>query len=182
LRVHELVLPPLRERSEDIPDLVDHFLKLFKQQGKRVHFVGSAVLEALMTFNWPGNIRQLKNVLESSVFLAELHGHDQVEFDDLPLDLDADGIIDETESLGIVAKGASIHEALARTELSLVEEALAESGGKKSEVWKLLGFNDRFVLHRRVRRILARFPHLSEEYPGIRRNFAKVAQGSDATD
>jgi DNA-binding NtrC family response regulator len=70
--VFMLKVPPLRERTEDIPRLVDHFLRRFSAlYGKRVVRVAPATLKRMMTLPWPGNVRQLENFLEQAVVLAE---------------------------------------------------------------------------------------------------------------
>ena len=72
LNVISLRVPPLRERREDIPELVQHFLKLYAQRcGKEVPPIDDEALCLLKGFDWPGNIRQLENVLERAVVIAE---------------------------------------------------------------------------------------------------------------
>ncbi len=73
LNVFPLVLPPLRERSDDIPPLVRHFTQRFaRRMGRRIETIPSAVMEALVRYPWPGNIRELQNVIERAVILS--HG------------------------------------------------------------------------------------------------------------
>jgi DNA-binding NtrC family response regulator len=72
IAVFMIKVPPLRERIEDIPRLVDHFLQRFARlYGKRVTRVAPATLKRMMALPWPGNIRQLENFLEQAVVLAE---------------------------------------------------------------------------------------------------------------
>jgi len=71
LNVFPLVLPPLRERSDDIPPLVRHFTQRFaRRMGRRIETIPSAVMEALARYPWPGNIRELQNVIERAVILS----------------------------------------------------------------------------------------------------------------
>ncbi len=71
LNVFPLVLPPLRERPDDIPRLVRHFTQRFaRRMGRRIETIPSAVLEALVRYPWPGNIRELQNVIERAVILS----------------------------------------------------------------------------------------------------------------
>jgi formate hydrogenlyase transcriptional activator len=71
LNVFPLLLPPLRERREDIPLLVRHFTQRYAQRlGRRIETVPSAVLEALVRYPWPGNIREMQNVIERAVILS----------------------------------------------------------------------------------------------------------------
>lgn len=69
LRVVEIDLPPLRERSEDIPLLIDHFLKRHSQERGLTYSVSPDTLAALVGYGWPGNVRELENALESAVAL-----------------------------------------------------------------------------------------------------------------
>ena len=71
LNVFPLVLPPLRERPDDIPRLVRHFTQRFaRRMGRRIETIPSAVMEALVRYPWPGNIRELQNVIERAVILS----------------------------------------------------------------------------------------------------------------
>ncbi len=71
LNVFPIVLPPLRERRDDIPPLVRHFTQRFaRRMGRRIEAIPSAVMEALVHYPWPGNIRELQNVIERAVILS----------------------------------------------------------------------------------------------------------------
>jgi DNA-binding NtrC family response regulator len=174
LKVHEVVLPPLRERSEDIPVIVDHFLKMFRAQGKRVRGISRAALETLQQQAWPGNVRQLKNAVESAIFQAEIHGHERIEVNDLPAGIQAcpSHTDHTTQGDAVAPAGRDIEEILARTELSCVDRALQSSGGHKTEAARALGYRDRFALYRKVRRILEKYPELAGEFPRIKTAYA----------
>jgi DNA-binding NtrC family response regulator len=71
LNVIPIHIPPLRERREDIPLLVDHFIRKHAQRaGKRIEGLEPGVLEALQTADWPGNVRELENTVERAVVLS----------------------------------------------------------------------------------------------------------------
>ena len=71
LNVFPITLPPLRERKDDIPLLIEHFVcKLAKRQGKSIHCVPDEVMEVLKRHDWPGNIRELQNVIECAVIMT----------------------------------------------------------------------------------------------------------------
>jgi formate hydrogenlyase transcriptional activator len=71
LNVFPLVLPPLRERPDDIPRLVRHFIQHFaRRMGRRIETIPSTVLDALVRYPWPGNVRELQNVIERAVILS----------------------------------------------------------------------------------------------------------------
>jgi len=106
LEVFPIELPPLRERPEDIPMLSWTFVKEFSNSmGKQIEKVASDSMSALMAYSWPGNIRELRNVIERAMILA--HGPVlQVKLGHRPLHLDAgkamDGTLDEAERAHIV--------------------------------------------------------------------------------
>jgi formate hydrogenlyase transcriptional activator len=71
LNVFPLVLPPLRERRDDIPMLVRHFTQRFaRRMGRRIETIPTTVMEALVHYAWPGNIREMQNVIERAVILS----------------------------------------------------------------------------------------------------------------
>src|SRR6201981_3369520 len=71
LNVFPVVLPPLRERPDDIPRLVRHFTQQFaRQMGRRIETIPAAVMDALVRYPWPGNVRELQNVIERAVILS----------------------------------------------------------------------------------------------------------------
>src|SRR5260370_41583417 len=65
-------IPPLRDRKEDIPSLIDYFVRRFaKRLGKKIRRVNARTLELLQAYTWPGNVRELQNVIERSIILSE---------------------------------------------------------------------------------------------------------------
>jgi transcriptional regulator with GAF, ATPase, and Fis domain len=79
LKVFPIIVPPLRDRKEDISSLVWSFVKQFeKSMGKQIDSIPKAKLEALMRYNWPGNIRELKNVIEHAMILSSFKTLDVV--------------------------------------------------------------------------------------------------------
>ena len=71
LNVFPICLPPLREREDDIPILIEHFVQTFaKRQGKSIHYIPDVVMEALKRHDWPGNVRELQNVIERAVIMT----------------------------------------------------------------------------------------------------------------
>ncbi len=71
LNVFPITLPPLRERGDDIPLLIEHFVQMFaKRQGKLIHHIPDEVMEVLKRHDWPGNIRELQNVIERAVIMT----------------------------------------------------------------------------------------------------------------
>ena len=171
LKSVQLNLPPLRERTADIPVLARHFLDVLRRQGRtRVDSIQIAAMEALARYDWPGNVRELRAAIERAVIYANQHGHGRIEKDDLPLDVlqpRVDGAILQTEPR-ITGQLVDLEEKLARVELGYIEAALRAADGRKAEAWKLLGLNDRFALRRRVKLLLDRHPELAAGFPTVR--------------
>ncbi len=85
LKVLEIGLPPLRERREDIPLLVNHFLRLFNQSyKKRIEGISQDVLKTFMIYPWPGNVRELQHAIEHAFVLC---GSPTITLEDLPAEL-----------------------------------------------------------------------------------------------
>jgi len=130
LAVFPIPLPPLRERREDIPLLVEHFLRRFDERlGKKVTDVAPAAMSALMKWSWPGNIRELENVIERGVLLAD---GDLLTLDSLP-GLDermpaaaSAGVDPRAEGLGL-KEYVRVH--TARLERGLIQRMLEHERG-----------------------------------------------------
>ncbi len=164
----QIQIPPLRERKEDIPLLVSYFLKQFH---KDVQEISSEALDALLNFEWPGNIRELKVCIERAVLFAKGRGHVRIEIEDLPNEV----VNQEKNSSGTLKvefnERINLAESLARYELAHIEEALRKAKGKKSLAWQILELNDRFSLLRRVKSIHRKYPFLLKEFPLISKAF-----------
>jgi PAS domain S-box-containing protein len=71
LNVFPIVIPPLKERIEDIPVLIDHFVNKFcKRHNKKIKFISSDILQQMKSYNWPGNVRELENLIERAVIIS----------------------------------------------------------------------------------------------------------------
>jgi len=134
LSVFELVVPPLRDRGSDIGLLVNHFFDHFRRQHGRPNLeISPEARQKLLAYNWPGNVRQLRNVIDSAVVLA---GDNRIEASDLGLH-DISGS-PEMETL-----------ALDYWERRLIGEALKRTNGNVPEAAKLLGIG-RATLYRKI--------------------------------
>lgn len=176
LKVHEIILPPLHSRPEDIPPLVSHLLQMFRQRGKRVFEISQAALRQITAYSFPGNVRQLRNVIESALFNAEMRGNRQIEIEDLPQEITTINDKFEVADVRLEEREISIFEILARTELEYAEKALIKAQGKKTGAWQLLGYNDRFVFSRRMQRIFENFENLKSEFPAVYKKFSGKAE------
>ena len=133
LNVISISLPPLRDRLDDLPLLVAHFLARYnKENEKEVRAVASEALERMLGYAWPGNVRELENVIERGVVLAR---GDEITVDLLPRDLqDAYSL----PSPGVLPEGIGLQDALARYERQLIEAALKKTGGVQKRAAELL--------------------------------------------
>ncbi len=141
LDVVHIRMPPLRDRSDDIPLLVDHFVERFSQQYRVApKRVTAEALEQLRAYTWPGNIRELQNVIERAFALSSA---DLITFADLAVP------VPESERAGPLQFDDGELPTLADTERRLVAAALRQSGGNKNEAARLLGI-DRQRLYRKI--------------------------------
>jgi DNA-binding NtrC family response regulator len=133
LSVFELIVPPLRERGEDIALLIDFFLDHFRRQHGRPELDFSPAARAkLLAYSWPGNVRQLRNVIDSAVVLAM---GNQIEAGDLGMQ---EAVSGELDSLRIDV-----------WEQRLIAEAMRRTGGNLPEVARLLGVG-RATIYRKI--------------------------------
>jgi two-component system response regulator HydG len=146
IKVVTVKMPPLRSRREDIPLLIEHFLKdPGVTHGKPVKTVSPAARKALMAYSWPGNVRELKNTIESMVVM-DIDGI--LDADDLPDELLASG----TPPGGELHAGADalIGKSLDDVEHYYITEALKLTSGNREEAAKMLGISER-TLYRKIK-------------------------------
>ena len=149
LKVVTIDLPPLRERRDDIVPLADHFRKQFvKRHKKTVRGVSGGASRRLFAFDWPGNVRQLRNVIESMVVID---GDEILDEDDLPTELLESS---ENQSNAILASDAGmtglIGQPLSEIERWAVEQTLQLTGGNREETARILGIGAR-TLYRKIK-------------------------------
>ena len=146
LKVVTITLPCLTERSHDIPLLVDHFVRqMSKRHAKTVKSVSTAVRRRLIGYEWPGNVRQLRNVIESMV-VGDYDG--VLDVDDLP-----DELVDHGEAGGEPPAGgltALVGKPLSEIERLFIAETLEVTGGNREEAAGMLGIGER-TLYRKIK-------------------------------
>lgn len=138
LNVIPVHVPALRDRRPDIPVLAQHFLdRLTRDTPARGRVtLAQDAQQALMAFNWPGNVRQLENVMERAFALSP--GRAQIEVDDLPEELRSRPIVTSTEALTIGDEGIEFDRLVGDFERELIRRALDKSGGNKRHAADLL--------------------------------------------
>jgi transcriptional regulator with PAS, ATPase and Fis domain len=140
LNVVPIYLPPLRERKEDIPLLINHFLREFEKKGYRpINAVSSEAMNGFMNYDWPGNIRELENAIEHSLVCTK---DDIIAVESLPLD-----IKDKTPA-GVLKRSSK--KSYKKVTVKECLDAVKECGGNKAMAARTLGI-DRATLHRKVK-------------------------------
>ncbi|MFL6202283.1 MAG: sigma-54-dependent transcriptional regulator [Thermoanaerobaculia bacterium] len=146
LKVVTLRIPPLRERPEDIPQLAEHFLNLFCQEhGKPPKRLGASALEVFSRYAWPGNVRQLRNVMESAVVFSQ---GDEVTPADLPTEVRESSAVSAAGSA--VPSGTGEPRTMADIERQAILETLERTGGHRAKAADILGIGLR-TLQRKLK-------------------------------
>ena len=149
LNVARFVLPPLRERKDDIPLLADHFLQKYgRKMGRRGVKLGEGVIEYLQRYPYPGNIRELENLIEQGVALA-MEGVIQID-DIVPIEMQGTRHVEDKplRSLQAVVDVA---------ERDAIENVLREVDGNKEKAAELLGLSST-TLWRKMKRLEVKWP------------------------
>jgi Nif-specific regulatory protein len=148
LHVLEIIVPSLRKRPEDIPELAEYFLHRFvAETGSKIKGFTPRAMEELLRYRWPGNVRELKNVIERAVVLtrSEYIDHDDLVLSTLRTAGDTDsGILEAANGRGEPAS-------LADMEKQHILETLTQTGWNKSRAAIILGI-ERSTLDRKIRR------------------------------
>ena len=140
LNVLPINIPPLRERKEDIPFLVEHFIKKLKKDlGSPVESISESALERLLSYHWPGNVRELENVIERSMVLAT---GPILQAEDVKLDLAPKARAAVADSF--LPEGMTLDQ----YEQSIIREALKRANGNKSQAARLLGLTRNALRYR----------------------------------
>lgn len=150
LNVIEIKMPPLRERKEDLRPLAQHFLEKYaREMGKGITKISSYAIDLLNKYDFPGNIRELENLLERSVALTSTN---ILLPDSLALSIHKKRWKIKNEKqlvdLDAVENGIKLEEILENVERQYLEKALQVSGGNKKKASELLGINYRSLWHR----------------------------------
>jgi DNA-binding NtrC family response regulator len=143
LKVIDIELPPFRERREDIPLLIQHFIGKFGKEPKKVTGVAEETMKILMNYSWPGNVRELENVIQRAITLSRAEVI-------LPEDLPPSMLQEADENL--IEKGLREKYTVDQLEKEYIRRVLVEVGGNKSRAAEILGM-DRKTLYRKLEEI-----------------------------
>ena len=145
LHVISIVLPPLRERQDDLPLLIQHFLThCTAMNGKNIRHIEPEAMRALLDHSYPGNIRELQNIMQHAVTMAE---GDTIRPQDLPYPLVERRGAPRTQA-DFFHKGVNLDTELEEYERKILRTALERVGGVQKKAAELLGINYRSLRHR----------------------------------
>jgi two-component system response regulator PilR (NtrC family) len=147
LNVIQLVLPALKERREDLPLLIQHFLEKFsREMGKPIRGVERSAMDQLLNYSYDGNVRELENIIERAVTLEI---GDMVTVDSLPMHMQSGGaIVQWAGDLDIPEDGLELDVIVENLERNLIAKALRRTGGVRKEAARLLGITFRSMRYR----------------------------------
>jgi two-component system NtrC family response regulator len=141
LNVVMMSIPPLRERKEDIPPLIDHFLKRYAEEnGKRIDGLSREAQDLLLKYDYPGNVRELENIIERAVVIAR---EDVISVEDLPF---REGMEEALE--GRRAEESLLRGSIEELEKKLIVEAMEKAGDHQTRAAELLGISERMLRYK----------------------------------
>ena len=141
INVVTMTIPPLRERREDISVLIDCFVKRFAGENrKKIEGVSREARDLLITYDYPGNVRELENIIERAVVISRgpVLSREDLPFPEVPCEAETDPEPQE----------GSLREALETLERRMVQDALEKAGFNQSQAAKLLGLNERMLRYK----------------------------------
>ena len=153
LNVLPIEVPALRDRIEDLPLLIHHFLDLARQErDSRIEGVSDQAMQRLMDYHWPGNVRELENLAER---LTVLVGVGEIEIEDLPEHIRAEPIT-QPWAPRVPSTGIEFNTVVARFESDLIEQALEHTHWNKNRAAGLLGLNRTTLIEKIKKRGITR--------------------------
>jgi Nif-specific regulatory protein len=144
LNVIPIFVPPLRERREDIPLLVDHFVKKYQTKtSKVIKSISQELVDRFTAYDWPGNIRELENIINRMIIFAE---EEKLTLKDIPSDFQK--IIGKSDMVSEIFKNNDEISNIKELEKEHILRTLQKTGGNKSEAAKLLGLKRTTLIER----------------------------------
>jgi DNA-binding NtrC family response regulator len=154
LNVVPIELPPLRERPDDIPLLVDHFIRSIHARGGRaLEGFTPLAMQKLCLYDWPGNVRELESLVERMVILSD---RDWIDVEDLPPPLHHTSSADAVHAPRVPESGLSFQQVVGRFESDIIRQALEHTQWNKSKAAQLLDLNRTTLLEMIKKRGLER--------------------------
>jgi two-component system, NtrC family, response regulator AtoC len=166
LNVLPVQLPPLRDRREDIPLLVQHFLqRLALDAGRGTMTVSQEAMRRLMAYRWPGNVRQLENTVERA--LAFSQGRSHIDVQDLPPEVQSESDVLQGTETWLPEDGLDFERYIEGIELSLIRRSLERTRGNKRQAARLLNLK-RTTLIEKLKRLEPQGSGIRDSGSGIR--------------
>ena len=150
LNVIPVQIPPLRERKDDVPLLVQHFLDKLRTEKAPPLSVSQEAMRALMAYAWPGNVRQLENAIERAVAFGG--GRGQIDVDDLPPEVASATVAPTEPGLSLPDEGLTLDALISGIERDLIRQALERTNNNKGQAAKLLNLK-RTTLVEKIKRL-----------------------------
>jgi two-component system NtrC family response regulator len=140
LNVIPVYVPPLRKRKEDIPPLIDHFIRKYaEKEGKKIEGITAEAMNHLIRYAFPGNIRELENFIERAIVFCE---GTHITTTDLPV------VLKERKEEQLEPEGSSLTDKVQHFEIREIKKALLENNGIKSRAAKSLGITERMLSYK----------------------------------
>jgi DNA-binding NtrC family response regulator len=140
LKVVTMSLPPLRERKEDLPALIDHFLEKFtRENGNNIQGMTAEARDSLLKYDYPGNVRELVNIMERAVVIAR---DDYITVNDLPFKNDSFTDTSDKKLSG------SLRDSLEELEKHLISEAMDKAADNQTRAAEILGMSERMLRYK----------------------------------
>ncbi|MBC7774268.1 MAG: sigma-54-dependent Fis family transcriptional regulator [Phycisphaerae bacterium] len=183
-RLHALTieLPPLRERREDILPILEHYFRLELPNAPLMDLLEHNVLDRLISYNWPGNIRELRNAVDHMMLRRRILGKTRITWECLPGDVRSDSSVllpvsikqaNEPTAEIELSSSRSRKEQQAYLELNKIETALRVYFGSKGITAEKLGYDNEQNLRGFVKTRFAKYPHLMGRFPTIAEAYSK---------
>ena len=148
LNVVSVVIPPLRDRRSDIPELAEHFIDKFSlANGKSIRGISPTAMDRIVRYQYPGNVRELENTIERAVVLAR---SDVIEYEDLPSTLRESGPNEATNLTDQIGQ-RSLSELVETLEKQAIRQALEMAGGVQTKAAEILGIGERNLRYKIVK-------------------------------
>ena len=172
MKALEIIVPPLRERKEDIAPLAEYFVQLLRKDGRTyAEKISREIMKVFEGYSWPGNVRELKNIVETLGTYSQFKKKSVIGAEFLGI---LGGIIGDSQSpILLDAKEWDYLSNLASCELNLVEESIKKYGERKAVLYKKLGYPSRYTFLRRIKKLLSRFPEKSRRFPSVVNLFSR---------
>jgi transcriptional regulator with GAF, ATPase, and Fis domain len=143
LNVVTVAIPPLRERKEDIPALMEHFIRKYsKENSKSITGVTAETRDLLMRYSYPGNVRELENIIERAIVLTKI---ETITTADIPLHLKS---VESGEKICVAKRDGSLTDTLDTLERGIILDALKSAGGIQTKAAEKLGISERVLRYK----------------------------------